>query len=170
MRKSPSLEPPTPVPGPPTVAESVGHARTVENKRLNAAAIAPPVNDARMRPCRAPMAIGNAKNCLSALTRRIISDHISNWGLRQLDDLTSQVNTYENLLRELYPRLDFASAQRVDQTLPRVGGQLVRVSPPPICLPKIASFLYFPPCLTSCSDLQFWAFRAWSFGLSLDDA
>lgn len=43
-----------------------------------------------------------------------------------MSDLTAQVNTYETLLRELYPRLDSASAQHVDQLL---GDQLVRVSP-----------------------------------------
>ncbi|KAJ5670089.1 uncharacterized protein N7477_005452 [Penicillium maclennaniae] len=37
--------------------------------------------------------------------------------LKQLEDLTTQVNTYETLLRELYPRLDPSSAQHVDQTL-----------------------------------------------------
>lgn len=41
-----------------------------------------------------------------------------------MSDLTTQVNTYETLLRELYPRLDSSSAQHVDQLL---GGQLVRV-------------------------------------------
>ncbi|KAJ5123579.1 hypothetical protein N7448_009676 [Penicillium atrosanguineum] len=46
--------------------------------------------------------------------------------LKQLDDLTTQVNTYETLLRELYPKLDSSSAQRVDQTL---RGPLVRSIP-----------------------------------------
>jgi hypothetical protein len=37
--------------------------------------------------------------------------------LQQINDLTIQVNAYETLLRELYPKLDFPSTQRVDQTI-----------------------------------------------------
>lgn len=50
---------------------------------------------------------------------------MSNCEYRQLSDLTSQVSTYETLLRELYPGLDSLSAQRVDQLL---GGPLDKVS------------------------------------------
>jgi hypothetical protein len=48
----------------------------------------------------------------------------SNWKYRQLDEFTAQINTYEALLRDLYPRLEASLAQHVDQTL---GRQLVRV-------------------------------------------
>ncbi|KAJ5688971.1 hypothetical protein N7462_003363 [Penicillium macrosclerotiorum] len=36
---------------------------------------------------------------------------------KQLDDASAQINTYETLIRKLYPRLDEASRQLVDQTL-----------------------------------------------------
>lgn len=40
---------------------------------------------------------------------------------RQLSTLTCQVQIYECLLRELYPRLDIISAKKVDQTLREVS-------------------------------------------------
>ncbi|KAJ5369916.1 uncharacterized protein N7496_006008 [Penicillium cataractarum] len=43
--------------------------------------------------------------------------------LKQLEEFTAQINTYESLLRDLYPRLEASLAQHVDQTL---GRQLVR--------------------------------------------
>ncbi|KAF3386669.1 hypothetical protein F1880_001508 [Penicillium rolfsii] len=39
--------------------------------------------------------------------------------LKQLDEFTAQINTYEALLRDLYPRLEAPLAQHVDQTLGR---------------------------------------------------
>lgn len=43
--------------------------------------------------------------------------------LKELKDLSAQVQSYESLLRDLYPRLDSSSAQHVDLAL---GGLLVR--------------------------------------------
>ncbi|KAJ6027939.1 hypothetical protein N7540_003515 [Penicillium herquei] len=48
--------------------------------------------------------------------------------LKELEDLTAQVQTYEKFLRDLYPRLDALSAQQVDQTL---SGQFFRGSSAP---------------------------------------
>jgi hypothetical protein len=73
LSKFPSPEPHTLGPGLPTPVESVAHARGVEAKRRNAADIVPLVGDVRMRACRAPMAIGDVKSCLSALPRSMIS-------------------------------------------------------------------------------------------------
>ncbi|KAJ6018458.1 hypothetical protein N7499_003746 [Penicillium canescens] len=39
---------------------------------------------------------------------------------KQLNDLTSQVDTLESLLRDIYPRLDVLSSQLVDQTLKEI--------------------------------------------------
>ncbi|KAJ6102973.1 hypothetical protein N7486_005400 [Penicillium sp. IBT 16267x] len=41
---------------------------------------------------------------------------------KQLSDLTAQVETYEALLQDLYPRLDTPSARHVDQTLKELSG------------------------------------------------
>ncbi|KAJ5605772.1 hypothetical protein N7510_008553 [Penicillium lagena] len=49
---------------------------------------------------------------------------------RQLSDLTSQVETYEALLRDLYPRLDTTCARHVDQTLPALSSLVARPSEP----------------------------------------
>ncbi|KAJ5721041.1 uncharacterized protein N7483_008975 [Penicillium malachiteum] len=43
--------------------------------------------------------------------------------IKEIDTLKAQIQTYETVLREVYPRLDLSSAQYVDQT---IGGQLVR--------------------------------------------
>ncbi|KAJ5815409.1 hypothetical protein N7474_007186 [Penicillium riverlandense] len=50
--------------------------------------------------------------------------------VKQLNDLTSQVETYEGLLRDLYPRLDATCARHVDQTLPAFSSLVVRPSEP----------------------------------------
>ncbi|KAJ5762162.1 uncharacterized protein N7511_005544 [Penicillium nucicola] len=42
---------------------------------------------------------------------------------KQLNDLTSQVNTLESLLRDIYPRLDGSSSQLVDQTLKEMSSR-----------------------------------------------
>ncbi|KAJ5214893.1 hypothetical protein N7468_010572, partial [Penicillium chermesinum] len=45
--------------------------------------------------------------------------------VKQVEDLTAQVHSYENVLREIYPKLDTLSGQFVDRML---GDQLVRIS------------------------------------------
>ncbi|KAJ6089614.1 hypothetical protein N7467_004830 [Penicillium canescens] len=42
---------------------------------------------------------------------------------KQLNDLTSQVNTLESLLRDIYPRLDVSTSQLVDQTLKEMSSR-----------------------------------------------
>ncbi|KGO43630.1 Transcription factor, fungi [Penicillium expansum] len=51
---------------------------------------------------------------------------------RQLNDLTTRVETFDALLRSLYPKLDASSAQQVDQTLRELNARtpLTRVIPP----------------------------------------
>ncbi|KAJ5898270.1 hypothetical protein N7504_008558 [Penicillium tannophilum] len=44
---------------------------------------------------------------------------------KQLRELTAQVETYEALLQDLYPRLDTPSARHVDQTLKELSGSSV---------------------------------------------
>ncbi|KAJ6008067.1 hypothetical protein N7540_012043 [Penicillium herquei] len=48
--------------------------------------------------------------------------------IKEIDTLKAQIQTYETVLREVYPRLDLSSTQYVDQT---IGGQLVRPSNSP---------------------------------------
>jgi hypothetical protein len=70
MLKFPSPEPQTLGAGLPTAADSAAHARDVEHKKLGAAGSAPLVSDVRMRAGRALMAIGNVRDCFSALPCR----------------------------------------------------------------------------------------------------
>ncbi|KAJ5506152.1 hypothetical protein N7453_005109 [Penicillium expansum] len=52
--------------------------------------------------------------------------------VKQLNDLTTRVETFDALLRSLYPKLDASSAQQVDQTLRELNARtpLTRVIPP----------------------------------------
>lgn len=55
----------------------------------------------------------------------------SNRGDRQLNDLTTRVDTFDALLRGIYPKLDASSAQQVDQTLRELNARtpLTQVNP-----------------------------------------
>ncbi|KAJ5929230.1 hypothetical protein N7454_007078 [Penicillium verhagenii] len=65
--------------------------------------------------------------CADAGIRCSYSDRKRDKVLKEMDDLKAQVQIYEAVLREVYPRLDSLSAQYVDQSL----GQLVRLSSSP---------------------------------------
>ncbi|KAJ5809461.1 uncharacterized protein N7503_001679 [Penicillium pulvis] len=89
-------------------AELVELAKIVASRRLNAVVITPPATAARI--------LGS--DVLIAIEKK---DKI----MKEIDDLKTQIQTYEAIIREVYPRLDSLSAQYVDQTL---GDQLVRLS------------------------------------------
>jgi len=57
--------------------------------------------------------------------------------VRQLNNLNVQIDMLENLLRDLYPRLDIQSAQHVDQTLGKVSS-----TPAPPSLTRQAKLAY----------------------------
>lgn len=40
--------------------------------------------------------------------------------IRRMEDLSAHIGMLENLLRDLYPKLDSSSAQQIDQTLKKV--------------------------------------------------
>ncbi|KAJ5703695.1 hypothetical protein N7493_011620 [Penicillium malachiteum] len=104
-----------PVPGEdllrPTPAEQVELARIVVSKKLNAVVIGRPATVARI--------LG-----LDVLMETEKKEKI----IKEIDTLKAQIQTYETVLREVYPRLDLSSAQYVDQT---IGSQLVRPSNSP---------------------------------------
>lgn len=62
---------------------------------------------------------------------RLVSILFSLTGDRQLNDLTTRVETFDALLRGLYPKLDTSSAQQVDQTLRELNARtpLTQVNP-----------------------------------------
>lgn len=45
-------------------------------------------------------------------------------GIRQLNDLTNQVQVYDGLLRDILPELDVISARKVEQALNEVSNPL----------------------------------------------
>ncbi|OQD84748.1 hypothetical protein PENANT_c012G06466 [Penicillium antarcticum] len=63
---------------------------------------------------------------------------------RQLNDLTSQVNSLESLLRDIYPRLDVSSSQLVDQTLTEMSSR----TPLPQSIPVAPNSPTLPPSHT----------------------
>ncbi|KAJ5533205.1 hypothetical protein N7494_009757 [Penicillium frequentans] len=63
--------------------------------------------------------------CEDSGIRCSYSDRKKDKIMKEIDDLKTQIQTYEAIFREVYPRLDSLSAQYVDQTL---GDQLVRSS------------------------------------------
>ena len=101
------------------MVESAGLVRTVVIKRPNVAVTARLASVARSRGSAAPMGIGNAKRWSSAFrdclyVHRGISLTV---GTRQLSDLTTQVQVYEAVLREIAPKLDSQTAQYVERIL-----------------------------------------------------
>jgi hypothetical protein len=68
------------------------------------------------------------------------------WKSRQLEELTTRVHTYVNLLRDLYPRLDASSAQNVHRVLGdqlnRVSIHDLRTSPSPTTIPRLVTQRY----------------------------
>jgi hypothetical protein len=91
------------------------------SKKPSVAAIAQPVKDARSRESVARMATGSERRWQSAffvvlfVLRRSLTV-----GYRQLSELTNQVQVYEALLRDIYPKLEPQSAQYVEQILNEV--------------------------------------------------
>lgn len=63
------------------------------------------------------------------------SPYFSLTGDRQLNDLTTRVETFDALIRNLYPKLDASSAQQVDQTLRELNARTPLsqvISPTPV--------------------------------------
>lgn len=112
----------------PTGLEPNTHVTTVASKRPNA----PGANRAsavKILVDDAFTVFGSEKSLTSMLLRRSIAI-TSSWGSdkwrRHVSELSARNRLYHDLLRDLYPRLDAISAQRVDEVL---RGQLVQVSP-----------------------------------------
>ncbi|KGO65653.1 Transcription factor, fungi [Penicillium italicum] len=70
--------------------------------------------------------------CLDANVPCSYGDRKREKMVKQLNDLTTRVETFDALLRGLYPKLDASSAQQVDQTLRELNARtpLTQVIPP----------------------------------------
>ncbi|OQE96375.1 hypothetical protein PENNAL_c0001G10135 [Penicillium nalgiovense] len=73
--------------------------------------------------------------CLDANVPCSYGDRKREKMVKQLNDLTTRVETFDALLRELYPKLDASSAHRVDETLKELArtplGQVISPNPVP---------------------------------------
>lgn len=66
-------------------------------------------------------------------------------GTRQLNDLTSQVQVYGDLLRDIQPELDALSAQKVEQALNQVSmTSCLRAIPLELCSKKTDMIISSP--------------------------
>ncbi|KAJ5160694.1 uncharacterized protein N7482_007698 [Penicillium canariense] len=86
----------------------------------------------------------SCQRCQDAGVSCSYSDRKREKMVKQLEEFTTQVNTYETLLRDLYPRLDPSLAQHVEQTLRGQRGQLVKVRFHGLPIPYLP-FSYTPP-------------------------
>lgn len=91
------------------------------SKKPNVAATARPVKDARSRESVARMATASERRWQSAFfVVLFVLRSFLTVGYRQLSELTNQVQVYEALLRDIYPKLEPQSAQYVEQILNEV--------------------------------------------------
>ncbi|CAI7612438.1 unnamed protein product [Penicillium glandicola] len=69
--------------------------------------------------------------CLDAGTRCSYGDRKREKMMKQLNDLTTRVETFDALIRDLYPRLDTSLAEHVDQTLRELNARTIPPTPTP---------------------------------------
>ncbi|KAJ5988506.1 hypothetical protein N7481_003716 [Penicillium waksmanii] len=93
----------------------------------------------------------SCQRCLVSDARCFYGDRKREKTDRELKDLSAQVQTHKNLLRDLYPRLDSTSAQHIDQAF---GGLLVR-SPESFATPSDVGRTGIPQVTRDYTDEDF---------------